>query len=1070
MDKINEYLKETSNLGEHVNVLSIALNKHGDNLNSLTGQLEVLFKHFSRGDELIKIIQGYSNNLQHDVDGLKELYKLYETVIEGINSDLLNISELLKSMTEMLHDVHANAGLFIISAQSLANLAKNTEIKAHHAKREGKGLAIIAKECLALAKLAQLPFANFGTLLQDLEKIAKPTIAELNRIIELSSRSQELLKESLESLKIIDETTISLQLIIRQVEENSVTNSQLKRNITEGVVVLKNQLSTALDTIDDISIRCAQINALSQTLATLNDICALTKDLYTTDDDKIHSQPIENKYINQQLKFFINENERLFNLFSTEKEPPLFPPHVYENVQNIIEQIDKLDVSIDKLTAHKEGLGSGMNEVLDLITRIENFIAESQNTYAHLNEIGTELDTRLKEVENLMATTGKIFTKIKTLSVFARIEEGRSVEHHAIISPIVQDFVDLESETEQAFAKIEPQIIQLRRKVKYLREAKIEVSLDKATHPDYSKIKIFLDDMIRVFGEEKEKAKPIHETTEKLNKGNTELKQLWQIYTNSIRSISKIISVVSNRYREEKIEAPAVIKGKNIIKIALHDDPLTLKPDLRTDVTSHHVISNISAGLFQFGEAADIIPGLCEDYFISQDGTEYLFKIRKNLKFQNGASLKIEHIKDALLKALRGPNFSFFDMIDGAKNFADSKDSTALGLKIIDDYTLRIKLEYPFLPLLANLATNIADPYVDKELPIGVGPFRITHWEKGKILMLEANDHYFEGRPAIDELHFLIIKDEMDAYELFKRGLLSIYRLTGEALKQMKTDMPQLLHTIPELSIQHLCMNCRKDPFDNILVRKAIAYGINKEQLVETCLKDDAIPAKGIFPPSFRVYNRKLEGYKYDPRKAKELLKEAGFKNGLPGIYPFDVSDLPSVIKRAEFVKMSLENIGVKVEINPMPWHNVLEKTYAGESILAFRGWVSDNGDADNFVYPMFHSSSCGRTGNTFFLSSAEIDQDIDSARKIRNVNRRNHLYRLIEEKILDESPGVFLYHRLQNIAVQKGILGLKPHLLGLVRAKNIYPAGKHLLTSSYAYNNQQTRKRKISNLVYSRQ
>ncbi len=1070
MDKINEYLRETSCLEEHVNIVSTALNKHSDNLNFLTGQLEVLFRHFSRGDELIKIIQGYSNNLQHDVDDLKEFYKLYENVIEELNNNFLNVSRLLESMTEMLHDIHTNAGLFVKSAQSLANLAKNTEIKAHHARMEGKGLAIIAKECLSLAKLAQRPFSNFGTLLQNLEKIAKPAITELNKIIELSSRSRELLTKSFESLKIIDETTISLQSIIRQVEENSVINSQLKTSITEGVAVLKSQLLTSLNTIDDISIRCAQINALSQILSTLNSIYTSTSELPSSGSDNIH--PLEltkNYYLDRQLEFFTRENVRIFNQFSVEKEPPLFPLHVYENIQNITEQINKLNVSIEQITIHKEDLGTGMTDVLALTIHIEDFIKESQNVYAHLNNLGIELDAELRNVEMLIATTGKIFTKIKTLSVFARIEEGRSVKYHSIISPIVQNFVDLESKTEQAFTRIKPQIRHLRRQVKRLKQAEIDIAMDKVKHPDYSKLKVFLDDIIRVFGEEKEKAKPIHKIAEKLNKDNTQLRELWKVYMDSISSISEIISKFSTKHREEKIKPPAVIKEKNIVKIALHDDPLTLKPDLRTDVTSHRVISNLSVGLFQFGEAADTIPALCEDYFISQDGTEYLFKLRKDLKFQNGAALKIEHIKDALVKALRGPNFSFFDMIAGASDFADSNDSTALGLEIIDNHTLRIKLEYPFLPLLANLATNIADPYVDKELPVGVGPFSITHWEKGKRLILMANEHYFEGRPAVDELHFLIIKDEMEAYELFMKGVLSIYRLTGEALNRMKADAPQLLHTIPELSIQHLCMNCRKDPFDNKLVRKAIAHGIDTKRLVETCLKDDAIPAKGIFPPSFKVYNNKLEGNKYNPRKARELLQEAGFKNGLPGIYPFDVSDLPSVIKRAEFIKISLENIGVKVEINPMPWHNVLEKTYAGESVLAFRGWVSDNGDVDNFVYPMFHSSSCGRTGNTFFFSSFDIDQDIDRARKIRNVSQRNQLYRLIEEKILDESPGVFLYHRLQNIAIQKNLLGLKPHFLGLVRAKNIYPVGKQYLAPSPSYNLEQTRERELSNLVHSR-
>lgn len=188
-----------------------------------------------------------------------------------------------------------------------------------------------------------------------------------------------------------------------------------------------------------------------------------------------------------------------------------------------------------------------------------------------------------------------------------------------------------------------------------------------------------------------------------------------------------------------------------------------------------------------------------------------------------------------------------------------------------------------------------------------------------------------------------------------------------------------------------------------------------------------------------KVYNKKLKGYSYDPYKSKELLSEAGFPNGLPDTYPLDVSDSPPAIKRAEFVSKVLLEIGIKTVINPLPWHILLEKSYNGDSLISFQGWISDNGDPDNFLYPLFHTKSFGFPGNTFFFSNPEIDQMLDYARKIRNSNLRIELYRTIEEKILEEAPAVFLFHSLENIAIKRGIRGIRPHPLGITRLKYLH-------------------------------
>jgi peptide/nickel transport system substrate-binding protein len=1059
MIQINEYLRKTVSLGDNVSEVSRLLNQNNDKIKALTRELEILFTHFSRGDELVKIIYDYSRNLQQDISKLKQLHSKYENTMADINDQLLNISQLLKTLINMLQQIQNNANLFVESAKALANLAKNTEICAHHAKREGKGLAIIAKECLSLARLAQLPFQNFSSLLNNLEQLTKPAIEELGKTIALSTRAGGLLKQSFTSLKTIDETTVSLQNIINQLEQNNIVNNELKENVSEGLDILKKQLVNSLYTIDEISNQCSQMHSLAQMLDTLRNTLSKVKDpAFPVDEvsDRI-------RYLEKQYNFLLRENTRFIEKFSERKKPPLFPKKIFHGVGNMTEQIDRLYASVEDIHKHKSNLGKDMNDVIDLGTEVDDFLKEIQNIYDSFQGLGKKIDLEVEEIEELVSASGKIFNRIKTLAIYAKIEEGRSSAYRSIIAPIVGEFIKLETETEKAFADITPQLAKIKKNSHALGQERIIVYPEKIRPPDYSKIKVFLDDIDRVFSEEKKQADVISKIISGFGKENRNLVDTWRVYENTIKKISDMNSELKKLLVEKYEQAPLYIKTKNILTVGLPSEPLTLKPDQKTDTNSHQIICNCSCGLFQFGNEADIIPGLCEEYSVSKDGKEYTFRLRSHLRFNDGTIINAEHIKDALVRALKGPNSSFFDMITNAKDLIAGAEGTPLGVDIIDANTLRIHLDYPFRPFLANLACNLADPYLDEKIPVGAGPFRIIAWEKEERIILEANDHYLEGRPAVDEIDFLVIKDEALGYDLFKNHALSVFQPTGETLKQIRAEMPNVLYTIPEMSIQFLCMNCSRKPFDNKIVRQAIAHAINTGDLVSNFLRGSAIEAKGIFPPSMQVFNHHLEGYKYDPEQSIRLLKDAGYTKGLTGTYKLDITNKPGAVKRAEYIKDNLMKIGIRIDINPMPWHSLIEKVYAGDSLLSFRSWVSDNGDPDNFVYPLFHSASRGRSGNTFFLSSPDIDNDIDRARKIRNFNQRNNLYQQIEQKILDEAPGVFIYHRLHNLAIQNEVLGIKPHPLGLVRTKYVYPLDKHGSVNT----NTTGKKEKSSKMVY---
>jgi peptide/nickel transport system substrate-binding protein/oligopeptide transport system substrate-binding protein len=1032
MTDIETFLKDSMALSEKVGVFSQSLNNQGDALNELIQRLEDLFQLLSRSDNLVKIIRDYSTNFRREITGFRQSLADQEARIQEITDRIHGVGKRLEAIEGLFTDIHNESALFIASAQSLAYLAKNAEIRAYQAKGEGRGLAIIAKEALSLARLAQVPFRNLGGLLENLRDIARPVAGELTRTVEVSARSKDLLTKTIGSLQVIDETNSFLHKIITGIEQNTAVNNQLKGKVSGGLGVLKDQLRNSLKTVDDLSIRSAEIHALAQILRDLNAIRI----------DLIGDPGRPN--LEAQFRHWLRENVKVLNKMTAGKEPPLFPEAVHKDIVQIQKRITEMSGAMRELVKYGESLGSGMGEVSHLETQIDEYYGDTQGIFDRLQTLGQKLDTEFAGMEKLLNETGKVSAKIKTLAVFARIEEGRCPkETRMVISPIVAEFARLEQETERALLNVQPRFSELQKHIREMvKDTRIR-SRAALKPPDYAKIKLYLDDIIRVFNDEETTVQEVVRIAGHIYRNNPQFMRDWQNYENSVAKI-----ILARRGFEEflktdtEIVTPALAGSKSALALTLNNDPVTLHPDLKTDETSHAVIMNFSNGLFEFGLGSDILPGVCEEYEIAPDGTECIFRIREGVRYHDGQKLKVEDIKDGLLRALVGPNGSFFDMIRGSRDYQASKRTDRVAINVINNRTLQIKLEYPFLPILANLAANVADPYRPGDPPIGIGPYKVSEWQKGERVILEAHDQYFGGRPAVDELRFLIVRSGAEGYELFKRGVLDIFRPGTDLLDTVKKENPQRLHSSAELSVQFIGINCQKPPFNNKYVRKALAYAIDNRRFIRDCMAGDGIPARGIFPPAMRVYNPKLEGYHYSPERARSMLAEAGYPNGLPDTYSLETNDTPASVKRAEFIRDSLAAIGVRVEVASMSWKTMLDRTYGGKAALYLQGWVSDNGDPDNFLYPLFHSRSFGLGGNTFFYSNPDIDRELDDARKIRNMNQRIRTYRQLEQMILDDAPAVFLFHTLQHYLVQDNIKGFRTHPLGLVRAKYLCRAG----------------------------
>ena len=1025
MASIKEYLNETANFNRRVEIITEFLNNSSVQLKELINLLEKLFDALKRSNNLINFLKNYSQTFESQMIKMGEELTIIKEKIMSYQTQLSFIEQIIKQTRSSTDAIEENAHTFIKLARMITYLAENIEVKAHQARNEGGGLTVIARETYKVAKSSELLFQHFDELLEVIRKNVEPFSSEIDMTIKDAAASSKDLIDFLSSLKSVSESIELLKKFIRSIEKGSEIFSEVGTKINERVNSIQKQLREALYTVDEISIKSSEIINLSQILYEIYNIVNAQQNIN------------KNPYAAKQLKYLLSENLRILKKINIGTSPSLLPQELLTELHYIINQVNKLYELILNNTGEVENLNSIMNKISGIKMDINQIFSNRSMIVDKIADFKKLLKEQLLIIENLIEVGSKIIAKLKTLAVFSKLEKSHSIQYKELITPIITEFNQLLIRMTSSFGAIESRVTELKTTLTRLDTLYLHKDFVHLTLPDFSRIKIFFDDTLRVFENCILNTKNLKDLIDKLDKDNFLLKQHWNVYEEALFAVLNFQSYLQNLL-SEKETVPHFVKPQNIFTINLFNDPVTLRPDLKTDATSQQVIVNYSTGLFQFGFRTGVIPGLCDEYTMSEDGRDYTLHIREDLKYANGRRLHIEDIKAGILKGLNGPNRNLLEMIAGARDYLQTRDENLLWVKVFDQNRIKIKLEYPYLAFFSSFATNIADPYIDGELPVGMGPFKLSSWDRGKELILEANDFYYEGRPVIDILKFLITVDDDLGYELFKSGELSIYQPGLRFLQRVKQEFPELVITTPELSVQFLCFHCQKPPFNNKLVRQAISYGINVEKFVNDLLFERAIPARGVFPPSMPVYNKRLGGYRYDPSRSRQLLSQAGFPAGLPDRYPLLVSDTINTIRRAEFIKSNLNEIGVRVEINPLPWHDFLENCYKGNFLLCLQGWISDTGDPDNFLYPLFHTKSFGYTGNTFFFSNSEIDKMIDNARQIRNIKQRIKYYQEIEEKIIDEAPGVFLFHSLKTLVVRKGVRGFKPHPLSIIRAKYI--------------------------------
>ncbi|MGC8782424.1 MAG: ABC transporter substrate-binding protein, partial [Anaerolineae bacterium] len=485
--------------------------------------------------------------------------------------------------------------------------------------------------------------------------------------------------------------------------------------------------------------------------------------------------------------------------------------------------------------------------------------------------------------------------------------------------------------------------------------------------------------------------------------------------------------------------------GAKTLTVAQDTDPGTADVQLTTEEyflplnLYDRLVEAVTTGPLK----SELQPGLAEKWDVSADGLKYTFYLRKGVKFHSGDVLTADDVIftfDRMLDpATKALNTDFLDMIAGAKERMDGKATSVSGLKKVDDFTVEITLAAPFAPFLANLATPAGSIYskaattkAGKDFgtkPVGTGPFKLDSWTPDSELVLSAFDDYFRGRPKFDKLIMKIVPEPQTMALMFKKGDLDVFDLdfARSQIPEFKKD-PQWKDRIisgPRVGTYYMSINQAIKPFDNPKVREAIMYAIDRQTLIDKLYYGTGIPAKGILAPGLAGYNPDLPGFKYDPEKAKALLKEAGFADGFEMTLN-QTTDSPTTLKMNEALQAMLAQVGIKAEIKQMDsaaWSGTRKEGKLGSYTSS---WSADYNDPDNFIYTFFAPrNSVSRSWN--YQNKAVQDQ-LEKARTMTDMAARYKLYQEIEYTIVyKDFAFVPLFHLEHLFVVQPKVKNFKP-------------------------------------------
>ena len=470
-----------------------------------------------------------------------------------------------------------------------------------------------------------------------------------------------------------------------------------------------------------------------------------------------------------------------------------------------------------------------------------------------------------------------------------------------------------------------------------------------------------------------------------------------------------------------------------------------------TDVASVYdslPVNQLFDGLVAINPSLNVVPALAETWTISRDGLVYTFRLRAGVTFHDGSPLSAEDVVFTFRHALDpkrerpssvGP---YLACLRGAADFSAGRRPDLPGVAALDDRTVRIELAQPrptFLEILAvdYLRVVPRDAFTRlgaerfRRQPVGTGPFRFKGWTETR-LELEANPAHFSGAPRLAgvTIGFPAPGERDLGAARFERGEIDAFEPNAEILEKLSRRSDVAVFRFHELNLSFLGLGTGHPPFDDPLVRQAVAHAIDREGIA--ALSPTARrPAQGILPPGLPAYSPQPKALAHDPARARALLAQAGYPGGrgLPRVKIYTSVGTARSRETDRRIAADLEAAGFRVDIQEIGWAEMSRRTEDHDAQAFLIGWVADIPDPDAFLATLFEPET---SSNYFSFRDDAVATLLRAGARETHPVSRARIYRDVERRILELAPVVPLYHTVGALACRRGTHGLEPGPLGL--------------------------------------
>ncbi len=482
-------------------------------------------------------------------------------------------------------------------------------------------------------------------------------------------------------------------------------------------------------------------------------------------------------------------------------------------------------------------------------------------------------------------------------------------------------------------------------------------------------------------------------------------------------------------------------------------EPVTLDPFFASDGESFRVARQIFEGLVGTKPGtADPAPRLAKSWDTSSDGMTYTFHLQTGVKFQDGTDFNADAVcanfdrwynmpKSAQSDAL---TYYYNSLFRGFATGPNAKSALYDSCTANGEDTAVVKLTEPFAGFISAMslpAFSMQSPTALKKYqndgaqnptttaystahPTGTGPFMLDKWERGKQVTLKRNPDYWGKKASLQQVIFVAIPDPKARATALQNGEIDGYDLVGPAdIQPLKDAGFQIVNREP-FNVLYLGMNQKVKPLNNIKVRQAIAYAIDKQAVASASLPPGTKIAKEFMPDTVNGWTDNVPTYDYNPAKAKQLLKQAGASGAtIEFNYPTDVSRpyMPAPGDTFNVIRTELQKVGLKIKPTADKWSPDYLNKIQGTSKhgIHLLGWTGDYNDSDNFVGVFF-----GKQSKEWGFNNPKLFSDLKKARGLPTPEEQKPLYEAINKEIMQFLPGIPLAHPVPSLAFAPNVKG----------------------------------------------